>query len=72
MTKAAVKGIDYFRNTNYFETYSQRKIFKFEAMDAVTDFCQKLGVAKLEKFMVAGASKRGWTTWTTVSIKLQK
>ncbi len=37
-------------------------------MDAVTDFCAKLGVAKLNKFMVAGASKRGWTTWTTVSI----
>ena len=42
------------------------------AMDAVTDFCAKLGVAKLNKFMVAGASKRGWTTWTTVSFMKNK
>ena len=26
-------------------------------MDAVTDFCEEMGVAKLKKFMVAGASK---------------
>jgi PhoPQ-activated pathogenicity-related protein len=39
-----------------------------KAMDTVTDFTQKRGYASIKKFMVAGASKRGWTTWTTVSI----
>jgi PhoPQ-activated pathogenicity-related protein len=39
-------------------------------MDAITDLCEEMGVAKIKKFMVAGASKRGWTTWTTVSIQL--
>ncbi len=35
------------------------------AMDASTDYvAQKLG-HKIDKFVVAGGSKRGWTTWTT-------
>lgn len=37
------------------------------AMDAITDFCEEMGRAQIKKFMIAGASKRGWTTWTTVS-----
>ena len=35
------------------------------AMDAVTDYAQKSFGVHLEKFVVGGASKRGWTTWTT-------
>jgi PhoPQ-activated pathogenicity-related protein len=40
------------------------------AMDAVTDFCakDKAGPVKVSKFVVAGASKRGWTTWTTAAV----
>ena len=38
------------------------------AMDAVTEFSQKMASVKIEKFMVAGASKRGWTTWTTMAV----
>jgi PhoPQ-activated pathogenicity-related protein len=35
------------------------------AMDAATDYAaQKLG-HKIDRFVVAGGSKRGWTTWTT-------
>ena len=38
-----------------------------KAMDASTEFTKNLGVANLEKFMVSGASKRGWISWLTVS-----
>ena len=40
------------------------------AMDAVTTFCasKEGGALKVEKFIVAGASKRGWTTWTTAAV----
>jgi PhoPQ-activated pathogenicity-related protein len=40
------------------------------AMDAVTAFCagQKAGGITVSKFVVAGGSKRGWTTWTTAAV----
>lgn len=40
------------------------------AMDTVTDFLAKPdnGGIAIEKFTVAGASKRGWTTWTTAAV----
>jgi PhoPQ-activated pathogenicity-related protein len=40
------------------------------AMDAVTAFCASPegGNVKLEGFVVAGGSKRGWTTWTTAAV----
>jgi PhoPQ-activated pathogenicity-related protein len=36
------------------------------AMDTVQDFAKKNDFADIKKFMLAGESKRGWTTWTTV------
>eukprot|EP01130_Rhizamoeba_saxonica_P000875 TRINITY_DN10765_c0_g1_i1.p1 TRINITY_DN10765_c0_g1~~TRINITY_DN10765_c0_g1_i1.p1 ORF type:complete len:481 (-),score=101.69 TRINITY_DN10765_c0_g1_i1:42-1484(-) len=36
-----------------------------KAMDAIQDFTSSLNVPKIENFIVGGASKRGWTTWTT-------
>ncbi|MGK0188824.1 MAG: PhoPQ-activated pathogenicity-related protein [Verrucomicrobiales bacterium] len=40
------------------------------AMDAITDFCasERGGKNKVERFVVAGASKRGWTTWLTAAV----
>ena len=40
------------------------------AMDAVQQFMgsQAGGKIRVDKFVVAGASKRGWTTWTTAAV----
>jgi PhoPQ-activated pathogenicity-related protein len=40
------------------------------AMDTVTAFCAGAGNcgASVDKFVVAGGSKRGWTTWTTAAV----
>lgn len=38
------------------------------AMDATTEFITKSYNAATQKFIVAGASKRGWTTWTTGAV----
>jgi len=40
------------------------------ALDTVTAFCasEEGGKTKVDSFIVAGASKRGWTTWTTAIV----
>jgi PhoPQ-activated pathogenicity-related protein len=40
------------------------------AMDTITAFCggDQGGGVKVTKFVVAGGSKRGWTTWTTAAV----
>lgn len=40
------------------------------AMDTVTSFCGSAegGSLKVNRFVVAGGSKRGWTTWTTAAV----
>jgi PhoPQ-activated pathogenicity-related protein len=40
------------------------------AMDVVTAFCASDagGKSKVDSFVVAGGSKRGWTTWTTAAV----
>jgi PhoPQ-activated pathogenicity-related protein len=40
------------------------------AMDTVTTFCGSMqgGNTKVDRFVVAGGSKRGWTTWTTAAV----
>ena len=39
-------------------------------MDAITDFCasEQGGNNKVGRFVVAGGSKRGWTTWLTAAV----
>jgi len=40
-----------------------------KAMDAITQFAATLpSLPAIENFVVAGASKRGWTTWTTAAV----
>jgi PhoPQ-activated pathogenicity-related protein len=40
------------------------------ALDTVTAFCASKdgGEVKVDSFVVAGGSKRGWTTWTTAAV----
>eukprot|EP00051_Salpingoeca_urceolata_P020759 m.315662 g.315662 ORF g.315662 m.315662 type:complete len:599 (-) comp19677_c5_seq3:2185-3981(-) len=38
------------------------------AMDTTTAFIQNLTGEPINRFIVAGASKRGWTTWTTGAV----
>lgn len=40
------------------------------AMDTVSTFCRTAegGSLKIDKFVVAGGSKRGWTTWLTAAV----
>lgn len=40
------------------------------AMDTIQDFCagKAGGEHKVDQFVVTGASKRGWTTWTTAAV----
>lgn len=40
------------------------------AMDTVTTFCRdaERGKVVVDRFVVAGGSKRGWTTWTTAAV----
>ncbi len=38
-----------------------------KAMDAVQEYTAKEWPKRIEKFMIAGASKRGWTTWLTAA-----
>jgi PhoPQ-activated pathogenicity-related protein len=40
------------------------------AMDAITEYCRSRagGVVQIGKFVLAGASKRGWTAWTAAAV----
>ena len=38
------------------------------ALDVMTEVTKAVGVQEVNKFVVAGGSKRGWTTWTTGAV----
>jgi len=39
-----------------------------KAMDALAQFAASRKLAKIDTFVIAGASKRGWTTWLTPAV----
>lgn len=57
--------LEFFRNTSRPEVLGHVPMTKagVRGMDTMTHFCQTKGIAKIQQFVVAGASKRGWTTW---------
>jgi PhoPQ-activated pathogenicity-related protein len=57
--------LEFFRNTSRSELLSHLPMTKagVRGMDTIQHFCEDQGFAHLDKFVVAGASKRGWTTW---------
>ncbi|CAF0930838.1 unnamed protein product [Brachionus calyciflorus] len=38
------------------------------AMDSIQEFAKQNNYGDIKKFMLAGESKRGWTTWTTAAV----
>lgn len=42
------------------------------AMDTIQNFAQKNNFGNVEKFMLAGESKRGWTTWTAAAVDTKR
>ena len=40
-------------------------------MDTVDAFVQSEGGRRIEKFLISGASKRGWTTWLTAAVDVR-
>lgn len=68
MTKAAVRAmVKTFLCILQVALSLIKNIFK-KNKDAMTDFASKTQKVNLQKFLVAGASKRGWTTWTTAAV----
>lgn len=66
-----------YTETKYLETGDPTWLARFpmtnaavKAMDTVTSFMatKQGGKLTVNKFVVAGASKRGWTTWTTAAV----
>jgi PhoPQ-activated pathogenicity-related protein len=56
---------EFFKNTSRSEVLSHLPMTKagVRGMDTLQHFCENEGFAQLKEFVVAGASKRGWTTW---------
>lgn len=42
------------------------------AMDTIQEFAKNNNYGTIEKFMLAGESKRGWTTWTTAAVDTKR
>jgi PhoPQ-activated pathogenicity-related protein len=57
--------LEFFRNTSRAEVLSLLPMTKagVRGMDTLQHFCDQKGWTSLSQFVVAGASKRGWTTW---------
>jgi PhoPQ-activated pathogenicity-related protein len=57
--------LEFFRNTSRPEVLSHVPMTKagVRGMDTLVHFCKSKDIAYIQQFVVAGASKRGWTTW---------
>lgn len=62
--------LEFFRNISRSEVLLHLPMTKaaVRGMDTLQHFCKHQGLADLKKFVVAGASKRGWTTWLVGSV----
>jgi PhoPQ-activated pathogenicity-related protein len=56
---------EFFRNTSRPELLSHVPMTKagVRGMDTIQHFCEEKGISDIKRFVIAGASKRGWTTW---------
>lgn len=64
MTKAAVRAMVLNKRLKKLKIYHSC----INVQDAATDFVAKQKISQIKKWMVAGGSKRGWTTWTTAAV----
>ena len=56
---------EFFRNVSRPELLAHVPMTKagVRGMDTIEHFCRQKDIAQIKQFVIAGASKRGWTTW---------
>jgi len=62
--------LHFLKNPTHYEWLPRLPMVKtvVKAMDAIQQFLPTIGKPMPAKFLIAGASKRGWTTWLTPAV----